>query len=75
MTFKEFVWSKGITQTQLADAMGYGRAHISKWANGDNFPTPKSINKMVDGFARLGKSVTYDELFAVFTQAEKEKGA
>ena len=75
MTFKEFVWSKGITQTQLADAMGYGRAHISKWANGDNLPTPTSMNNIVDGFSKLGITVTYEELFAMFMQAKKQKGA
>lgn len=75
MTFKEFVWQKGITQTQLADAMGYDTGHISKWSKGKVMPTPASINDIVDGFSKLGITVTYEELFAMFMQAKKQKGA
>ena len=75
MNFQEFVHSKGITQMQLAESMGCTRAHISLWATGENFPTPKSINKMVDGFAKLDKEVTYDDLYISLLQTKKEKGA
>lgn len=74
MNFQEFIRSKGITQTQLADAMGCGRANISLWATGEVFPTPTSINNMVDGFASIGKTVTYDELFAALLNTKREKG-
>ncbi len=74
MNFQEFIRSKGITQTQLADAMGCGRANISLWATGEVFPTPTSINNMVDGFASIGKTVTYDELFAALLNTKRERG-
>lgn len=74
MNFQEFIRSKGITQTQLADAMGCGRANISLWATGEVFPTPTSINNMVDGFASMGKTVTYDELFAALLNTKRERG-
>lgn len=74
MNFQEFVRSKGITQTQLAEAMGCGRANISLWATGEVFPTPTSINNMVDGFASMGKTVTYDELFAALLNTKRERG-
>lgn len=74
MNFQEFIRSKGITQTQLADAMGRGRANISLWATGEVFPTPTSINNMVDGFASIGKTVTYDELFAALLNTKRERG-
>lgn len=73
MNFQEFIRSKGITQSQLADAMGCGRANISLWATGEVFPTPTSINNMVDGFATFGKNVTYDELFTALLQTKREK--
>ena len=74
MNFQEFIRSKGITQTQLGDAMGCGRANVSLWATGEVFPTPKSINNMVDGFASMGKTVTYDELFAALLNTKRERG-
>lgn len=74
MNFQEFIRSKGITQTQLADAMGCGRANISLWATGEVFPTPTSINNMVDGFASMGKTVTYDEIFAALLNTKRERG-
>jgi transcriptional regulator with XRE-family HTH domain len=74
MNFQEFVRSKGITQTQLAEAMGCGRANISLWATGEVFPTPTSINNMVDGFASMGKAVTYDEIFAALLNTKRERG-
>jgi transcriptional regulator with XRE-family HTH domain len=74
MNFQEFVRSKGITQTQLAEAMGCGRANISLWATGEVFPTPTSINNMVDGFGKLDKKVTYDELFAALLITKREMG-
>ena len=74
MNFQEFIRSKGITQTQLAEAMGCGRANISLWATGEVFPTPTSINNMVDGFSKLDKKVTYDELFAALLITKRERG-
>lgn len=73
MNFHEFIRSKGITQTQLADAMGCGRAHISKWATGECFPTPTSINNIINGFASIGITVTYDDVYAVMLTTKKEK--
>lgn len=73
MNFQEFIRSKGITQTQLAEAMGCGRAHISKWAQGEVFPTPTSINNIIDGFASLGITVTYDDVFLVLLTTKREK--
>ena len=74
MNFQEFIRSKGITQTQLAEAMGCGRANISLWATGEVFPTPKSINNMVDGFATAGVTVTYDDIYAALLITKRERG-
>jgi transcriptional regulator with XRE-family HTH domain len=73
MNFKKFIRSKGLTQEKLADAMGCGRANISLWATGEVFPTPTSINNIVEGFAKLGIKTTYDEVFATLLITEKEK--
>ena len=73
MNFKKFIRSKGITQTQLGDAMGCGKANVSLWATGEVFPTPTSINNIVEGFAKLGIKTTYDEVFATLLITEKEK--
>lgn len=74
MNFKKFIRSKGLTQEKLADAMGCGRANISLWATGEVFPTPTSINNIVEGFAKLGIKTTYDEVFATLLITEKERG-
>lgn len=73
MNFREFVRSKGITQTQLAESMGLGRASVSLWATGEVFPTPTSINNMIEGFASLGITVTYDDIFAAVLTTKREK--
>lgn len=73
MNFQEFIRSKGLTQTQLADAMGFHRAHISKWATGEVLPHPNSINNIVEGFASLGIKVTYEEVFAALLVTKKQK--
>ena len=73
MNFQEFIRSKGITQTQLADAMGCGRANISLWATGEVFPTPTSIKNIVDGFAALGITVTYEDVFTAVLTTKREK--
>ena len=73
MNFHEFIRSKGITQSQLADAMGYGRAHISKWATGECFPNPTSIKNIIEGFAYIGITVTYDDVYAVLLNTKREK--
>lgn len=73
MNFQEFIRSKGLTQSALAEAMGCGRANISLWATGEVFPTPTSINNMVDGFASVGIKVTYDELFAALLTTKRER--
>ena len=73
MNFQEFIRSKGITQTQLADAMGCGRANISLWATGEVFPTPTSINNIVEGFANLGITVTYEDVFTAVLTTKREK--
>lgn len=73
MNFQEFIRSKGITQTQLADAMGCGRAHVSKWATGECFPNPTSINNIVEGFANMGIEVTYDDVFRSLLNTKREK--
>ena len=75
MNFQEFIRSKGITQTQLADAMGCGRANVSLWATGEVFPTPTSINNIVDGFAATGTDVSYEDVFNALLQTKREKGA
>ena len=75
MNFQEFIRSKGITQTQLADAMGCGRANVSLWATGEVFPTPTSINNIVDGFAATGADVSYEDVFNALLQTKREKGA
>lgn len=73
MTFQEFIRSKGITQTQLGDAIGCGRANISLWGTGENFPRPASIEKIVEGFATLGIEVTYEEVFRSLLYTKREK--
>jgi transcriptional regulator with XRE-family HTH domain len=73
MTFFEFIRSKGITQTQLADAMGCGRANISLWSTGEVFPTPSSIENIIKGFASLNIEVTYDEVFQALLYTKREK--
>jgi transcriptional regulator with XRE-family HTH domain len=73
MNFQEFVRSKGITQTQLGDAMGCGRANISKWATGECFPNPSSIRNMIEGFAAFGIEVTYDEIFQALLWTKRER--
>ena len=75
MTFQEFIRSKGITQTQLGDAMGCGRANISLWGTGENFPRPASIENIVKGFASLGIEVTYEEVFRSLLYTKREKNA
>ena len=73
MNFQEFIRSKGITQMQLADAMGCCRAHITKWTRGEVFPTPTSINNIVEGFAALGITVTYEDVFTAVLTTKREK--
>lgn len=73
MNFQEFIRSKGITQTQLADAMGCSRANISLWGTGEVFPTPTSIENIIKGFAVKGITVTYDELFQALLQTKRER--
>ena len=73
MNFQEFIRSKGITQTQLADAMECSRANISLWATGEIFPTPTSIENIIKGFAVKGITVTYDELFQALLQTKRER--
>lgn len=73
MNFQEFIRSKGITQTQLGEAMGCGKANVSLWATGESFPTPTSINKIVDGFAALGITVTYEDVFTAVLTTKREK--
>lgn len=75
MNFTEFVRSKGITQTQLASAMGCGKANVSLWATGETFPMPKSINNMIKGFASLGITVTYEEIFSAVMATKRENGS
>ncbi len=73
MTFFEFVRSKGITQTQLGDAIGCGRANISLWSTGAVFPNPSSIENIIKGFASLGIEVTYDEVFQALLYTKRER--
>lgn len=73
MTFFEFVRSKGITQTQLGEAMKCGRANISKWSTGESFPNPSSIENIIEGFATLGIEVTYEEVFRSLLYTKREK--
>ena len=73
MNFHEFIRSKGITQTQLADAMGCVRANVSLWATGTIFPTPASIENIIKGFAELEITVTYDEVFQALLCTKREK--
>ena len=73
MTFQEFIRSKGITQTQLGDAMGVNRANISLWGTGENFPRPASIENIIKGFANLGIEVTYDEVFQALLYTKRER--
>lgn len=73
MNFQEFIRSKGITQTQLGEAMGCGKANVSLWATGEVFPTPKSINNIVEGFAALGITVTYEDVFTAVLTTKREK--
>ena len=72
MNFQEFIRSKGITQTQLADAMECSRANISLWATGEVFPTPSSIENIIKGFAVKGISVEYIEVFQSLLQTKRE---
>ena len=75
MNFQEFIRSKGITQTQLADAMGCGRANVSLWATGEVFPNPSSVENIIKGFAVQGITVTYDEVFAALLYTKRERNA
>lgn len=75
MNFHEFIRSKGITQAQLADAMRCGAAHISKWATGENFPNPTSINNIIEGFASIGITVVYDDVYSALLCTKRERNA
>lgn len=73
MTFQEFIRSKGITQTQLAEAMKLNLSNISGWGVGKNFPRPSSIENIIKGFASLGIEVTYDEVFQALLYTKRER--
>lgn len=73
MNFGEFIRSKGLTQTKLADAMSCTRAHISLWATGEVFPLPSSIENIINGFAVCGVEVTYDEVYQSLLVTKREK--
>jgi transcriptional regulator with XRE-family HTH domain len=63
MTFQELITSKGITQTQLAKAMGCGKNSVNAWCTGKTFPNPPSVDKIVEGFAVLGIKVERVQVF------------
>ena len=50
--FKEFLKSRGIKQRWLADQLGVSEITISNWANGNNYPQVKYIDKMKKMFRK-----------------------
>ena len=54
---KEFRESLGLSQKQLADALGLDRTTVNKWESGNNMPTVATLSKIAAFF-----DVTTDQL-------------
>lgn len=51
MTIKEYRKELGMTQAQLADALGVAQNHISRWERGTVNPRADTLRKMADIFS------------------------
>lgn len=50
MTIKQYREDMGMTQTQLADALGVAQNHISRWERGTVAPSVETLRKMAEIF-------------------------
>ncbi len=73
MTFQELLIFNGITQTQLAKAMGCGKNSVNAWCTGKTFPNPPSVDKIVEGFAVLGINIDRDKVFQSLLWTKRER--
>lgn len=72
MTLNDFLNSKDprMSHAAFADLIGSTQATVSRYLNGDRFPPPETIRRIVQ--ATKGK-VTADDLLVGFERAKKEK--
>lgn len=72
MNAVDFLKSKGLTQTQIAQELDCTVANVSLWFSGAASPTVKSIERVTDAMNKLGADVTYIEVFSAFLKAREE---
>jgi len=72
MTLDDFLSSKSpkMSHAAFADLIGATQATVSRYVNGDRFPPPETIRRIVQ--ATKGK-VTADDLLVGFEAAKKAK--
>ena len=61
---REILNEKGISQQQLADAVGVSKSAVSFWLSATKYPTPGKIQKAAD-FLGVRKSQLIDDVPAV----------
>ena len=48
MNLRRIMYEKGITQTDLAKALGYSKQSVSQWMNGEHLPRMKKIDEICE---------------------------
>lgn len=72
MNGADFLKSKGITQTKLAEEMQCTVSNVSLWFSGTVAARVDSIEKITKALNALGAEVTYVEVFSALMQSHEE---
>ena len=48
MNLRRLMYEKGVTQTELAKALGFSKQSVSQWMNGQYLPRMKKIDKICE---------------------------
>ena len=67
MQISEFIKSKGLSVTIVAQAIGVSRQAVSKYGR-KNKPTYKTLKKIADAMTNMGVPTTVVEIFAAIEE-------
>lgn len=59
---KQVLESYGISQNQLAVAMGIGRSSINRWVNESRDPAAEAVLEIIEGLKKINKAAASDFL-------------
>ena len=75
MNGADFLKSKRITQSRLAEELKCARQNVNLWFGGKSSPSVATIERITNALNNLGAGTSYEEVFTALMNSRNEHNA